>query len=65
MIGKDALRALETGVLAEIGLIAFFIAFLLVVAYAFLMTKKQRDDAKQLPLEDEEVVNRRQEPTDA
>ena len=65
MIGKDALRALETGALAEIGLIAFFIAFLLVIAYAFLMTKKQRDDAKQLPLEDDEVINRRQEPTDA
>ena len=49
---KDAVRALETGAFAEIGVVAFFVAFLLVVAYAFTLSKRSREAHKQLPLED-------------
>ena len=49
---KDVARALETGPLAEIGLVAFFVAFLLVVAYALTLSKRRRDHAKHLPLDD-------------
>ena len=49
---KDAVRALETGALAEIGVVAFFVAFVLVVAYAFTLSKRNREAAKHLPLED-------------
>lgn len=53
---KELVRALETGSLAQIGLIAFVVAFLLVVAYAVTRSKGQREDAKHLPLEDDEHV---------
>ncbi len=53
---KELVRALETGSLAQIGLIAFVVAFLLVVAYAVTRSKGQREDAKNLPLEDDEYV---------
>lgn len=49
---KEAVRALETGHLAEIGLIAFVVAFVLILLRAFLLPKAERDQAKQLPLED-------------
>jgi len=52
---KEVVRALETGHLAEVGVIAFFVAFALIVARAFLMAKPDRDAAKQMPLDDEEV----------
>lgn len=51
---KDIVRALETGGLAQIGLIAFVVAFVLVVFWAFTMSRKARDEAKNLPLEDDE-----------
>ena len=50
---RDTVQALETGALAEIGVIAFFVAFLLIVAYAFTLSKKKREEFKNLPLEDE------------
>ena len=50
---KDVIRALETGSLAEIGVIAFMIAFLLIVIYAFTLSKADRDYAKQQPLHDD------------
>lgn len=50
---KEAIRALETGDLAVVGLVAFLVAFFLIVARAFLVPKKKRDDAKQIPLEDD------------
>lgn len=49
---KEAVRALETGALAEVGLLAFLLAFVLVLLYAFLMKKSDREAAKQLPLND-------------
>lgn len=55
---KDVARTLETGPLAEIGLIAFFVAFLLVVAYALTLSKRRRDHAKNLPLDDAEELPR-------
>jgi cbb3-type cytochrome oxidase subunit 3 len=53
---KELVRALETGDLAQVGLIAFVVAFCLMVAYAFSRTKQQREDAKDLPLEDDEHI---------
>jgi cbb3-type cytochrome oxidase subunit 3 len=53
---KELVRALETGDLAQVGLIAFIVAFLLMVGYAMTRTKRQREDAKGLPLEDDEHV---------
>ncbi len=49
---KDAVRALETGAFAEIGVLAFFVAFLLIVVYALTLSKRSRDAAKQIPLDD-------------
>lgn len=49
---KDALRALETGALGEIGLVAFVVAFVLVVVYAMTLSKGHRDHLKNLPLDD-------------
>ena len=53
---KEVLRSLETGAFAEIGLIAFVLAFVLVVTYALTLSKGERDAAKQIPLEDDEPV---------
>ncbi|MEM1054830.1 MAG: hypothetical protein AAGI52_04840 [Bacteroidota bacterium] len=49
---KETVRALETGAMAEIAIVAFVIAFVAVCAYAFTLSKRQRTDAKNLPLED-------------
>lgn len=49
---REVVRALDTGPLAEIGLIAFVLAFILIIVYAFLLPKRKRDDAKNLPLDD-------------
>ena len=49
---KDAVRALETGTLGEIALIAFFTAFVLIVIYALTLPKKECEDALDLPLDD-------------
>ena len=49
---KEAVRALETGAFAEIGLIAFVVAFALMVLYALTLSKEKRDAAKHLPLRD-------------
>jgi cbb3-type cytochrome oxidase subunit 3 len=49
---KDAVRALETGTLGEIALIAFFTAFVLIVLYALTLPKEECDDALELPLDD-------------
>jgi cbb3-type cytochrome oxidase subunit 3 len=51
-MAREVVRALETGPLAEIGIIAFLLAFILIVIYAFLLPKRKRDDAKNLPLDD-------------
>ena len=49
---KDVVRALETGGLAEIGLIAFVVAFVLMVAYALTLSKDRREEAKLLPFDE-------------
>lgn len=49
---KETVRALETGALAEIAIIAFVVAFVAVCAYAFMLSKKERTDAKNMPLDD-------------
>ena len=55
---KEAARAIDSGILAEIGLIAFVIAFLLIVIYAFTLSKRRRDYDKNLPLDDAPEVPR-------
>lgn len=49
---KEVVRALQTGALAEVALIAFIAAFLLVAIYTFTLSKKRRNYAKNLPLDD-------------
>ncbi|PAP75912.1 hypothetical protein [Rubrivirga marina] len=49
---KDAIRALETGAAAEVAVVAFVVAFVLVVAYALTLTKSTRDAIKRQPLDD-------------
>lgn len=50
---KEVVRAMDTGSLAVIGLVAFAVAFLAVVAYTLTLSKQRRDAAKSLPLDDE------------
>ena len=49
---KETVRALQTGALAEIAVVAFVVAFLAVVAYAFTMSRAQRERMKNQPLDD-------------
>ena len=49
---KETVRALQTGALAEIAVVAFVVAFVLVCAYAFTLSKRAREHAKNLPLDD-------------
>lgn len=49
---KETVRALQTGALAEVAVVAFVVAFLLVVAYAFTMSKAKREEMKRQPLDD-------------
>ncbi len=49
---KETVRALQTGALAEIAVVAFVLAFVLVVAYAFSLSKRTRTEIKNLPLDD-------------
>jgi cbb3-type cytochrome oxidase subunit 3 len=49
---KETVRALETGALAEIAVVAFMVAFVSIVVYAFTLSKRQRTDAKNMPLDD-------------
>jgi len=49
---KETVRALQTGALAEVAVVAFVVAFVLVVAYAFTMSKGQRQALKNQPLDD-------------
>ena len=49
---KETVRALQTGAMAEIAVVAFVVAFVLVCAYAFTLSKRAREHAKNLPLDD-------------
>jgi cbb3-type cytochrome oxidase subunit 3 len=59
---KEVVRAMETGILAQIGLIAFFVAFLLIVIYAFTLSKRKRVYNKNIPLDDAPEVSPRPGP---
>jgi hypothetical protein len=49
---KETVRALQTGALAEIAVVAFVVAFVLVVIYALTLSKRTRDEIKRQPLDD-------------
>lgn len=49
---KETIRALQTGALGEIAVVAFVVAFVLVVGYALTMSKRTRTEIKNLPLDD-------------
>ena len=49
---KDVIQSLDSGLLPIIGLLAFFVAFTLIVIWAFSLNKEARHAAKQMPLED-------------
>lgn len=54
---KEVIRSLETGMLSEIGLIAFFVAFLLILARVALMSRDERTKAKNLPLDEADELH--------
>lgn len=49
---KEVVRALETGALGQISLIAFVFAFAIILIRVFALSKKDRSDAKNIPLND-------------
>ena len=49
---KETLRALETGALAEIGLIAFVVAFVTILVRVAVLTRSERRYARDLPLDE-------------
>jgi len=49
---KDVIQSLDSGLLPIIGLIAFCVAFTLIVVWAFTMKKEDRNAAKHIPLND-------------
>jgi cbb3-type cytochrome oxidase subunit 3 len=53
---KDTVRALSTGSIAEIGLLAFLLAFILILIYTFTLSKSVRDRASQQPLDDDDEL---------
>ena len=50
---REVVHAVETGQLAQVGLVAFFIAFVLVLVYAFTLSRTRREALKNQPLEDD------------
>jgi cbb3-type cytochrome oxidase subunit 3 len=52
---KEVVRAFQNITLGEIGLVAFVLAFVLIVIYALTLNKSTRDEAKQIPLLDDEL----------
>ncbi len=49
---KEVIRAMDTGLLGQIGVVAFVIAFVLIVAYVVTMPRRKRDEFKNMPLDD-------------
>lgn len=49
---KDVFRAVESGTLAEIGLVAFVVTFVVILIRVFTLSKKERDHAKHMPLDE-------------
>lgn len=50
---KEVVQSMETGSLAYVGLFAFLFAFTLIVIRVALMKKKERTDAKNMPLDEQ------------
>ncbi len=50
---REVVQAMETGLLGQIGLVAFVTAFLLILAYVLTMPRRRREEAKNIPLNDE------------
>jgi hypothetical protein len=53
---RDVMQSLETGALAEIGLIAFVFAFVLVVLRVIWMSRAEVDEGRFIPLSDPEEL---------
>ncbi len=53
---KDVVRSLDVGMLPQVGLVAFVVAFLCVVAYAFWLPRAHRAAYAALPLADGETA---------
>lgn len=53
---KEVIRAIDTGMLPFIGLIAFAVAFVSIVVWAMTMKKEDREAAKQQPLRESKEV---------
>lgn len=53
---KDVIRAVDPGILPQIGLIAFIVAFCLIVLYTFTRSKSQRETYKNMPLDDDSQI---------
>lgn len=53
---RDLLSTIDTGILAQIGLFAFMIAFGTILAYVFTLRKDLRERAKRMPLDDSDEI---------
>ena len=51
---RSVFDAMETGLLAEISLLAFVIGFVVIQIRVFTLPKKDRIDAKNMPINDPE-----------
>jgi hypothetical protein len=51
---KEVIRAMETGYLAYIGLFAFILAFVFIIARVAIMRKREREEIKNLPVDEPE-----------
>jgi cbb3-type cytochrome oxidase subunit 3 len=53
---RDLLGTMDTGILAQIGLVAFMVAFAAILVYVFTLRKEDRESAKRLPLDDSDEI---------
>ncbi|MEM1271520.1 MAG: hypothetical protein AAF752_00750 [Bacteroidota bacterium] len=49
---KEVLRSIDAGLLPQIGLVAFLVAFVLMMIYALTLSKRAREYAKRIPLDE-------------
>ncbi len=49
---KDVIRALETGAMAEVALLAFVVAFVTILVYVFTLERSAIDEMQNLPFHD-------------
>ena len=55
---KEVIRAIDSGILPFIGLIAFAVAFIAIVIWAMTMKKEDREAAKQQPLQEADRLSK-------